>query len=92
MSFMNTTMSSGRRDKTPPTVRQGIGRKGVATVTSSPVVVTKSSSKPTTIHEVKNVFISIPPELSATGFELKISGSIKLFSEVVYLHSKDVHV
>ena len=76
-------MSSSRRDKTPPTVRQGIGRKGVANVPSSPVVVTKSSSsKSTTIHEVKNVFISIPPELSATGFELKISGSVKLISEV----------
>lgn len=71
--------------KSPPTIRHGIGRV-VTHVSSSPAPVAKSSgstaAKPSIVHEVKNVFISIPPELSATGFELKIAGLVRLMREV----------
>lgn len=34
------------------------------------------------VHEVKNVFIYIPAELSATGFELKINGFVRIVKKV----------
>ena len=35
------------------------------------------------VYEVKQVFIHIPPEQSATRFELKISGSAKVMTKVL---------
>ena len=66
-------------DKSPPTVRQGISR--VPNVASSSPLAKGESVKVTTVYEVRNVFICIPAELSATGFELKIAGLVKLLRE-----------
>ena len=44
------------------------GRKGVAGTKEGGVLV----------HEVNEVYIYIPTELSAAGFELKIAGSVKI--------------
>lgn len=41
-----------------------------------------TSSQGERIHEVKQVYIYIPAELSATGFELKIAGSICIIHKV----------
>lgn len=64
-------------DKSPPTVRQGISRVPVVS-SSTPLVKEESGAKTTVVHEVRKVLICIPPELSATGFELKIVGLVKL--------------
>lgn len=42
----------------------------------------KESQKLVTTFEVKSVYIYIPAELSATGFELKISGVVRILRKV----------
>ncbi|XP_019849999.1 PREDICTED: TBC1 domain family member 15-like [Amphimedon queenslandica] len=49
--------------------------KGVPNVNVEPVAPYPAKD---IVHEVKNVFIYIPAELSATGFELKINGFVRI--------------
>lgn len=44
---------------------------------------TRQYSEKDVIHEVKNVFVYIPAELSATGFELKINGIVRIVKKVL---------
>ena len=44
---------------------------------------TRQYSEKDVIHEVKNVFVYIPVELSATGFELKINGIVRIVKKVL---------
>lgn len=37
----------------------------------------------TVVHEVKSVYVYIPAELSATGFELKINGTVRIVRKVI---------
>ena len=39
-----------------------------------------------TVHEVAEVYVYIPPEHSAAGVELKIVGSIKVVNKVMTSH------
>ena len=35
-----------------------------------------------TVHEVAEVYVYIPPELSAAGVELKLAGSVRIVNKV----------
>ena len=35
-----------------------------------------------TVHEVAEVYVYIPPELSAAGVELKLAGSVRVINKV----------
>ena len=42
----------------------------------------KTNGASSTIHEVSEVYVYIPPELSAAGVELKIAGSVRVINKV----------
>ena len=39
-----------------------------------------------TLHEVAEVYVYIPPEISAAGVELKLAGSVRVVNKVRRLH------
>ena len=39
-----------------------------------------------TLHEVAEVYVYIPPEISAAGVELKLAGSVRVVNRVRRLH------
>ena len=42
-----------------------------------------------TLHEVAEVYVYIPPELSAAGVELKLVGSVRVTDKVAILSSSE---
>ena len=56
------------RDREPP----------VATASNSE----RQKGAASTVHEVGEVYVYIPPELSAAGVELKILGSVRVINKV----------
>ena len=48
-------------------------------------VETSTGSKAIVVYRVHEVYVHIPPELSAAGFELKICGTVVITDQVILL-------
>ena len=77
-------------DYPPPTVPKAAPESSLEKETKNKVyyeVETFTGRKAIVVYRVHEVYVHIPPELSAAGFELKIAGTVVITDQVLHLLS-----
>ena len=77
--FYYSTLEDSETEMEQKPVKAGSDREGGSVYYE---VETSTGNKGIVVHEVGEVYIYIPAELSAAGFELKIAGSVRVIDKV----------